>query len=190
LPIGIKDTDRFFNVLKELSGREVPKRHQMQRGRLIDAYVDGHKYLFGKRAIVYGEEDLVIGLVSFLEEIGIHTVLAGSGGESGRLKEELKLVTSGLHAETIVKEGLDFEEMKELIPELKPDLMIGNSKGYYLAREFGIPLVRVGFPIHDRVGAQRVQTLGYNGTQQLFDRVTNAILEYKQNNSPVGYKYM
>jgi nitrogenase molybdenum-iron protein NifN len=32
--------------------------------------------------------------------------------------------------------------------------------------------------------------VGYKGTQQLFDKIVNAIVEQKQNISPVGYKYM
>jgi nitrogenase molybdenum-iron protein NifN len=50
--------------------------------------------------------------------------------------------------------------------------------------------VRVGFPVHDRFGAQRHQHLCYSGTQQLLDRITNALIEFKQENSPVGYKYI
>jgi nitrogenase molybdenum-iron protein NifN len=53
-----------------------------------------------------------------------------------------------------------------------------------------IPMVRIGFPIHDRIGGQRIKHLGYSGTQELFDKIVNALIEYKQNNSPVGYKYM
>ncbi|HEX2954675.1 MAG TPA: nitrogenase component 1, partial [Bacillota bacterium] len=48
LPIGIRGTDAFFAALTAISGREVSDHHQQERGRLIDAYVDGHKYLFGK----------------------------------------------------------------------------------------------------------------------------------------------
>jgi nitrogenase molybdenum-iron protein NifN len=44
----------------------------------------------------------------------------------------------------------------------------------------GIPLVRVGFPIHDRVGAQRILSLGYLGTMSMLDRVTNTILEAQE----------
>ena len=40
----------------------------------------------GKRAVVYGEEDLVVGITSFLAEIGIHTVLCASGGKSGKFE--------------------------------------------------------------------------------------------------------
>jgi nitrogenase molybdenum-iron protein NifN len=188
LPIGIKETDIFFKTLESLTGITTPEQYQRQRGRLIDAYVDGHKYLFGKRAIVYGEEDLVIGLISFLEEIGVETILAGSGAESGQLKSEIARIANGKNIPVI--SGMDFETINDMVDDIKPDLMIGNSKGYYIARRLGIPLVRVGFPIHDRVGAQRIQHLCYEGTHELFDRITNALIEYKQEHSPVGYKYI
>ena len=90
----------------------------------------------------------------------------------------------------LVVGGMDFETINDMTDELKPDLMIGNSKGYYIARRLGIPLVRVGFPVHDRFGAQRHQHLCYAGTQQLLDRITNALIEFKQENSPVGFKYI
>lgn len=190
LPIGIKETDRFFDTLECITGKPIPVRHQRERGRLVDAYIDAHKYHFGKRAIVYGEEDLVIGIVSFLEEIGIETILVASGGESGKLKKYIDVVTEGKRKDMIVMNEADFEMMNEMADDLKPDIMIGNSKGYYIARRLKIPLVRIGFPVHDRFGGQRIQHLCYKGTQQLFDRITNALLEYKQENSPTGYKYM
>ena len=190
LPIGIKETDRFFETLEELSHKKTPKNQDRLRGRLIDAYVDGHKYLFGKRAIVYGEEDLVIGIVSFLEEIGIETVLVASGGESGLLKKEIERIKGDRSKNIIVINGMDFETINEMAEELRPDLMIGNSKGYYIARRLGIPLIRVGFPVHDRIGGQRLLHLCYEGTLRLFDQITNALIKYKQEHSPVGYKYI
>jgi nitrogenase molybdenum-iron protein NifN len=190
LPIGIKETDKFFEILEELTGTPTPEKYKRQRGRLIDAYVDGHKYLFGKKAIVYGEEDLVIGIVSFLEEIGIETVLVASGGESGMLRNEIDRITNGNRKNMLVISDMDFESINEMVDDLKPDLMIGNSKGYYITRRLGIPLVRISFPIHDRFGAQRLQHLCYEGSQDLFDRITNALIEYKQEHSPVGYKYI
>ncbi len=192
LPIGVKETDCFFEILKELAGIEAPVKYNFERGRLIDSYVDGHKYVFGKRAIVYGEEDLAVGVVSFLEEIGVKTVLCASGGESGRLEEKIKSIIdkSEIKREIIVKEGADFEEINEQALRLSPDIIIGNSKGYYIARRLKIPLVRVGFPVHDRIGAQRIMHLGYRGAQQLFDRIANALIQYKQDSSSVGYKYM
>jgi nitrogenase molybdenum-iron protein NifN len=190
LPIGVHETDRFFQVLETTTGHPVPKKHRQERGRLVDAYVDGHKYVFGKRALVYGDEDLVIGLAAFLAEIGIVPALCGSGGESGKLAEAISQAAAGAVGPVVAREGTDFMSLAEEAAELKPDLLIGSSKGYRLARQLGVPLVRAGFPIHDRIGGARLLHLGYRGAQQLFDRVVNALLENKQEASPVGYSYM
>ena len=190
LPIGIKETDRFVRTLEELSGKKTPKRQDRLRGRLVDSYVDRHNYLFGKRAIVFGEEDLVIGIVSFLEEIGIETVLVASGGESGILKKEIDRFTGDRSKNIIAINRMDFETINEMAEDLHADLMIGNSKGDYIARRLGIPLIRVGFPVHDRMGGQRLLHLCYEGTFRLFDQITNALIEIKQEHSPVGYKYI
>ncbi len=191
MPIGIEETDRFFHLLSTLSGREVPAKYAGERGRLVDAYVDGHKYIFGKKAIVYGEEDLVVGMTGFLAEIGIVPVLCASGGTSGRLAEAIDAVTGDiLPQQPEVHEGMDFFDIAEMAESLEPDLLVGHSKGYPLARKLNIPLIRVGFPIHDRVGGQRILHLGYSGAQQLFDTITNGVIAKKQTDSSVGYAYM
>ncbi len=191
LPIGLRESDSFFKILKDLTGIETPEVYENQRGRFIDSLADGHKYVFGKRAIVYGEEDLVVGMTSFLAEIGIRPVLCASGGKSGSLENAIRSVCDGLVSETpLIHEGMDFYEIEKLADELKPDILIGHSKGYQLARKRNIPIVRVGFPIHDRIGGQRTLHIGYKGAQQLFDSIANALLEKKQNDSNTGYSYM
>jgi len=163
LPVGIEASDRFMNALMQLTGKEMPEKYRKERGRLVDAYVDAHKYVFGKKALLYGEEDLVTALADWLREIGV---------------------------EPFWIKDADFETLREEAETVKPDFLLGNSKGYYIARERKIPLVRLGFPIHDRFGAARMHQIGYKGTQELFDLVVNALIEYKQENSPVGYKYL
>ena len=191
MPLGIEETDRFFNLLSRITGRPVPEKYALERGRLIDSYVDGHKYVFGKKAVIYGEEDLVTGLSAFLAEIGVRPVLCASGGRSGLLAGAIRDVTADILPEQpAVYEGMDFFDISEMAESLKPDIIIGHSKGYPLARKLGIPLVRVGFPIHDRIGGHRILHLGYRGAQALFDTVVNAIIARKQNRSDVGYAYM
>ncbi len=191
MPVGIRETDAFFSLLETISGRPTPEKYAKQRGRLVDAYVDGHKYIFGKRAILYGEEDLLVGMCSFLAEIGLQPVLCASGGTSGKLKAAIAAATGDtLLEQPQVFEGMDFFEISEIAETLQPDLVVGHSKGYPLAKKLNIPLIRVGFPIHDRVGGQRILHLGYAGAQHLFDLVANAMIEKKQNDSPVGYFYM
>ncbi len=190
VPFGITQTDALFDILKELSGNEVPTKYSMERGRLIDAYADGHKYVFGKKAVVYGEEDFVIAMTAFLDEIGVEVILAASGGSSGILKPEIEKSAPVHGHSTIVLDDLDYEKINEYCIDMKPDLLVGNSKGYYIARELGIPLVRAGFPIHDRMGGSRLKHVAYKGAQEMFDKIGNAMIDYKQEKSEVGWKYM
>ena len=191
LPIGIRETDAFFKILSTISGKKIPNKYSSARGRLVDSMVDGHKYIFGKRAVVFGEEDLVVGLTSFLTEIGIKPVLCASGGNSKKMEKAIQQVMEGIDCEMpIVKDNVDFYDIESVAAELDIDLVIGHSKGYAFARKFGIPIIRVGFPVHDRVGGQRILHLGYHGAQSLFDTITNTIIAKKQSDSPVGYSYM
>ena len=189
-PIGLRETDVFLETLSTLSGRPIPNAVIDERGRLIDSWVDGHKYVFEKRAIVYGEEDLVVGLAALLTEIGIVPVLCASGGRSGRLAAALRAAAPEIDERTVIREGADFADIAAIAEAAKPDFLIGSSKGYSLARKLGVPLLRCGFPIHDRIGGQRVLHVGYTGAQQLYDQIVNTLLDRKQSDSPIGYAYL
>jgi nitrogenase molybdenum-iron protein NifN len=191
LPIGIKASDSFFAVLEKLTEKPMPERYEDERRRLVDAYADGHKYVFGQRAILYGEEDLVISMAAFLSEIGVVPVLCASGGKSGLMKKRLQELVPEMEELGIkVREGVDFVDIENETEELKPDFLMGNSKGFTMSKKSQLPLIRIGFPIHDRFGGQRLHHLGYRGTQELFDRIVNTVIEQRQNASPIGYTYM
>lgn len=196
LPIGLRETDAFFAALREISGRETPRELALERGRYIDALVDGHKYVSGLRAVVYGEEDLVIGMTSFLAEIGVKPVLVATGAKNrdvaGHIHAACGDILDELPAEQrpIIREGVDFFDIVEEARTLSPDLLVGHSKGQRAAREWGVPLLRCGFPIHDRFGGQRLLHVGYRGAQNLFDRLVNLVLEKKQTDSDIGYGYL
>jgi nitrogenase molybdenum-iron protein NifN len=189
LPIGIDATDSLIHTLQKLAGRELSSKHKKERGRLVDAYVDAHKYLFGLKAAVYGDEDLVIGVTRFLSEIGVTPVICASGGKSGKLESTLRS-SFKIDERCKVLDGVDYADIAQACRELGPGILIGGSKGLPIARELHIPLLRVGFPIHDRFGAQRVLHVGYRGTQQLFDRVVNTVLATRQDSSSYGYSYL
>lgn len=191
MPIGIKASDRFFELLEQLTEKPMPEKYEDERRRLIDAYADGHKYVFGRKAIIYGEEDLVISVAAFLREIGVMPVLCASGGKSGLMKKRMLELIPDLEELGIeVKDGVDFVDIENEAKRLEPDLLIGNSKGFTMSKKNSLPLVRIGFPIHDRFGGQRLHHLGYRGTQELFDRIVNTVIEQRQNGSQIGYTYM
>ncbi len=187
-PMGVNATDRFFEAIETLTGHTMPEKYAMERGRLVDAYTDGHKYVFAKRAVIYGEEDFVIGLTEFLAEIGVEPIVIATGGKSSTFEGVIKSKLQPGHDPKIMT-GADFEEIDEATQGLSPDFFIGHSKGYYISHKFKVPLIRVGFPIHDRVGGQRILHVGYEGAHRLFESIVNSLLEYKQNTNPIGYKY-
>jgi nitrogenase molybdenum-iron protein NifN len=190
LPLGVEASDRFFVALAELAETDIPAAHDAERGRLVDAYIDAHKYASGKRVAIFGDEDLVVPLCGFVAEIGMQPVLCASGDSSGRLRQALELVAPA-HVDSMeIRSDTDFATIEELVGQLQPDLLIGSSKGYAMSRKFDIPLLRVGFPIHDRIGGARQLHVGYRGTQQLFDRIVNTLIAVKQDRNPVGYMNM
>ncbi len=190
-PIGVKATDLFFSHLEQLTATAMPEKYKCQRGRLIDAYVDGNKYVSKRRAVVYGEEDFVVAMAGFLAEVGIIPVLCASGGKSGLLEKALEeTLAPNILKQVTVHQGMDFTRMEQAARDLNPDFVIGNSKGYTMSRHLNVPLVRVGFPIHDRIGGQRILHIGYKGAQELFDTIVNTLLQRRQDTSKTGYAYM
>ncbi|MFW5750243.1 MAG: nitrogenase component 1 [Planctomycetota bacterium] len=183
-PVGIAATDALLDTLSTIAERPVPDRLRAQRGRLIDSYVDAHKFCNGRRAVLYGDEDHVVALARFLAEIGIRPVVCASGAASGLLRTAL----ADLDLATVtIMDDSDFSEIETAARAQNAELVIGHSKGYALARALEIPLVRVGLPVSDRIGGARIRNLGYDGTQALFDRIVNAIIEREQATNPVGY---
>lgn len=190
LPIGIRPTDRLFGILSRISGKPVPEKYTAQRGRLLDALVDGHKHLNGVRAALFGEEDLVAGLAGYCSELGIIPALCATGGGKGRFAATVKgVVPERYHDEMQILEDVDFVTIEKTLEACEVDLLIGHSKGYTMSRRLKRPLVRVGFPVHDRVDGSRLLHLGYRGAQQLFDRIANTLIEGKQKENAVGYTY-
>ena len=190
LPIGIRQSDKFFKVLEEITGNATPAKHTAERGRLIDCYVDGHKYTFGKKVVIYGEEDFVVGMTSFCAEIGLKPILCASGGKSGRLRDCILQSAPEIDPAVPILEGVDFAEIEEAVFKIKPDLLLGSSKGFSLSRKAGVPLIRAGFPIHDRISGPRSLHLGYRGAQRLFDIIVDKLMEIKQESNDIGYTYI
>lgn len=210
LPVGVAATDELMDALDHLSGVPAPSDLIACRGRLIDSYVDAHKYVFDRRAIVCGQRDLVGAMASFLQEIGLKPVLCATGAKGFEWPGTSATHVHGLDAGPaavmtpdgrsseridelalpIVRDDTDFADITEWAERLRPDVIVGSSKAYALARRLNVPLVRVGFPIHDRIDGPRLLHFGYVGAQQLFDRIVNALIESAQDSSPIGYSYL
>ncbi len=189
---GIAATDAFLEKLGMVWEIPVPEVLQNERARLLDAYVDGHKYLSGLRVAVCCDEPLVVGLVRFCTEIGLVPVMVATGrgapGFDAKIRDSVD--EPGAKKDLLILSDADFDEIDGRLEAVKVDLCIGTGKLQKSARKTGAPLVRVGFPIHDRFGANRILHIGYRGGLQLYDRIVNAIIEKKQESSDEHWSYL
>jgi nitrogenase molybdenum-iron protein beta chain len=178
LPLGVENTDTFINSICELGDLEIPESIKKDRGRLIDAMVDAHSYNYHRKVAIFGDPDFVSGMTRFTCEMGMIPTVLCTGTNSKRFVEDINIISKEKGFPPVILAGGDLYDMHREIKEAGADILIGNSYGASMAKEENIPLFRAGFPIFDRLGAQRVFTLGYNGGINFVDKLTNTMLDY------------
>jgi nitrogenase molybdenum-iron protein NifN len=179
LPAGLAGTDALVAFLKKATGNETPGELGAERGWLLDAMADAHKHNALGRAVIYGEPETVCATVRLCRENGIFPAVIASGSRLGRPAAGIAVPDEGSGELPVLLEETDFAAIESAALRTGANIAIGNSGGKFLTERHGIPVVRTGFPVHDRIGGQRILTAGYAGTLVLLDRVTNTLLEEK-----------
>ncbi len=178
IPIGVQNTDRFLRNLKKFTGQDVTDEILDERGLLVDSMADlASRYLFGRTVAIYGDPEITAGIARFVGELGMEPKLVLTGSNSPEFVKDIEKVAKETGAEIDTMVSQDLRALEVYIKENPVDLMIGNSDARLMAKEAGIPLVRVGFPVYDRVGYHRHPIVGYNGGIHLIDLITNTVLE-------------
>lgn len=178
LPLGFENTDQFVTSVCELGDLEIPESVEKDRGRLLDAMVDAHSYNFHRKVAIFGDPDFVSGMTRFTSELGMIPSVVCTGTESERFTEDVKLISKEKGINPVILAGGDLFDMHQAIKKAGADILIGNAYGASTAKEENIPLLRVGFPIFDRLGAQRISVLGYKGSIEFVDKITNTLLDF------------
>lgn len=179
IPIGLANTDLFLQALIVATGKVAPPSLQRERGLLMDAMIDAHKYSFHVRPVLFGDPELVYTLTGFCAENGMFPRVAATGGGSGAWRESVRQLLSEALEPARVMEETDMAKILSQSMSAGVNLAVGPSVGRYLEEQADIPLVRIGFPIQDRQGAQRILSVGYTGTALLLDKCVNTFLERK-----------
>lgn len=178
-PIGIKNTDRFFDEICKIIGKQMPKEIEDERGRAVDAMIDSHPYVHAKRFALVGEPDLLLGLVSFLMEMGgvpVHIVCTmGDKKFEDDMNSLLSSTPYGEEGKVYI--GKDMWHLRSLMFTEPVDILIGNSYAKFLWRDTGTPLVRIGFPLFDRHHLHRYPIIGYQGAINLVNWIVNTVLD-------------
>ena len=179
-PVGIRNTDLFIDTVKELTGKEIPQELIEERGRVVDAIIDSYAYIHGKRFALIGDPDLLLGLISFILELGgipVHIVCTNGDEDFEREVYEILKREPLFGSEGKVYIKKDMWHLRSLLFIEPVDLLIGNSYCKALWKDTGIPLIRVGFPIFDRHHMHRYPILGYQGALNLLTLIVNTVLD-------------
>jgi nitrogenase molybdenum-iron protein NifN len=161
---GLSSVDALVKFLAEISGREVPRKYKRQRGQLVDAMLDGHFHIGGRRVAIGAEPDLLFAVGSFLHEMGA-IVSAAVTTTHSPMNEKLP-------AETVMIGDLEDLEARAADAEL----LITHSHGRQAAERLHVPFYRMGVPMFDWLGAGHQTIVGYKGTRDLIFDLGNMLM--------------
>ena len=178
-PIGVANTDAFLVKLAELFGKEVPASLKAERGRVVDAMTDAHQYLHNKKFAIWGDPDFLAGMMSFLLEMGAkpYHVICSRGNKKVAKYLQAILDKSPYGEGCKIWVNKDLWHLRSLVMTDPVDGLIGSTHGKFIGRDANIPMIRVGFPILDRVNLHRSPFIGYQGAMNLLTSIANAMLD-------------
>lgn len=173
---GLDAADRLVVSLAEIAGVPVPSRIRRRRNELVDVMLDGHFHFGGKRLAIAAEPDLLYSLSQTFAELGASIVAAITTGASSR-------AIARMSVPAIVG---DLGDLERLAKEHGADLLITHSHGRQASERLDIPLMRVGFPVFDRLGAQHKLSAGYEGTRNVIYEAANIFLSEQHEPVPAA----
>jgi nitrogenase molybdenum-iron protein beta chain len=178
MPVGVTYTDAYVLALREASKEEVPYELEEQRGQLVDLMLDSHAYTYRKKAAIFGDPDVVIGLTSLCLELGLipKYVITGTPKEDFTKKVNALLAEYNVEGCT-VKANADLFELHQWIKNEPADLLIGSTYGKQIAKAEDIPFIRAGFPVLDRYGGPLLPIVGYVGGIRLVEKILSALMD-------------
>ncbi|MFT8351529.1 nitrogenase cofactor biosynthesis protein NifB [Clostridium saccharoperbutylacetonicum] len=181
VPRGLRDTDSFLKVLAEVSGNSIPEKYKRERERYLDAMIDSHKYNAEARIAIFGEPDFVYSCARLAIENGSVPMLIATAdvcpGLEASLRKEVDELSNNLFADKcVILDRADFKVIEKYVLEADVNVMLGSSDGRRIEEKHKVPLVRAAFPIHDRIGGQRILSIGYEGSLNLSDQIANVML--------------
>lgn len=169
---GLAANDRLLMCLSDLSGQPVPAKYRRQRSQLLDAMLDGHFYTGGIKVALAAEPDLMLAVGGLLHEMGAQLTCCVS------------TTASAAHALLPAEQVLlgDLEDLENGAADC--DLLVTHSHGRQAAERLGKPLLRIGFPVFDRIGNAHRRMVGYRGTMDLIFEVANLMLTQLAHHHP------
>ncbi|WP_116133766.1 nitrogenase iron-molybdenum cofactor biosynthesis protein NifN [Tropicimonas sp. IMCC34043] len=162
---GLKPVDAFIRTLMALSGQQdAPPSVKRDRARLLDASLDAHFHTGGLKVAIGADPDLLFSLSTTLAGMGAEIVTAVTTSQASPVLERMPC------DEVLVG---DLGDLERGAAAAGAAMLLTHSHGRQAAHRLHLPLVRVGFPIFDRIGAQDICRVGYRGTRAFLYEIAN-----------------
>lgn len=174
MAMGVEACDKLVFTLSQISGKPVPKRLERARTRLQDTMLDCHFILSSASMAIAQETDLASGYLALLTEQGIEVprVVSATPYPNHKLSPA---------QEHIVGDLSDLDEVLEQV-----ELVVGNT---HVANqcEPNLPVLRAGYPCHDRYGSGDTLQVGYEGTRSRLFALANLLKANHQDEVAAHY---
>lgn len=161
---GLNNGDRFVWLLTAISRGQAPTTVRRGRMQLQEAMLSGHFHFAGKKIAIASEPDQLFQYTEFF--IGMGAVITAAVTTTGHSKVLQMIPTD------TVQEG-DLGDLEHLAADA--DLLVTHSHGRQAAERLAVPLMRVGFPVFDRIGSQYRLNILYRGTRDMIYDVVNIV---------------
>lgn len=169
--MGMQQTDQLVMKLAELSNKPVPQWITRQRKRLQDALLDSHFLLSDAKVAIALEPDLAAGYCEVFSEVGASVE---------RVVTTLNMTSLPLLKTNSVVVG-DLSDLEPCVDEC--ELIVGNTHCANMCEPL-TPVLRAGFPCHDRFGISDILQVGYEGARQRLFAMANLLKASHQDEVP------
>ncbi|MBD1388247.1 nitrogenase iron-molybdenum cofactor biosynthesis protein NifN [Neiella sp. HB171785] len=172
--MGLAETDGLVQLLTQLTGKPVPNWINRSRQRLQDAMLDCHFVLSQAAVAIAAETDLAAGYQTLLAEQGmaIKRIVTATGSAGAE------------HWQTDDWVVGDLSDIEQVLAEV--EVVVGNSHCAALC-EPQVPVLRAGYPCHDKYGSSDTLQLGYEGSRAVLFALANCL--YKHHHDEVTPHY-
>ncbi|MHB8232417.1 MAG: nitrogenase iron-molybdenum cofactor biosynthesis protein NifN [bacterium] len=150
---GLKNSDKFLNLLSKLTAGEIPEKYKRQKRQLMDTYLDAHFYFSGKDIALALGIDLLDSFSTIYSEIGANLKIGISTKVEGDIKHRFLNLYEG--------------DLDMLGSYRNVDLVVSNSNAKFYTERLEIPLLKAGFPIIDEIGHSFKHYILYKGAINL-----------------------
>jgi len=176
---GLQAVDNFVSALMNVAGAsDAPPAIKRDRARLQDAMLDAHFQIGGLKYAIAADPDLAYALMTALAGLGAEAVCAVTTSAANPIVDLMPC------EEVILG---DLGDLEEGAREAGATILISHAHGRHAAAALHLPLVRAGFPINDRLGAQDICRTGYRGTRAFLFEVANAVLSHPHERHPEDF---